>query len=542
MLNIRQIALFAVFTGFMFSSLAQTSTKISKKRSFNDARRYVLFSNYSAALPLLLNLQKNDTSNSNFNYLVGLCYLNSSFEKEKSIPYFKRASNNMSKKFKELKYNETKAPFKTMYHIGQAYHFAYNFDKAETYFNKYKELVFDNSKELALADRQIEMCNNGLKSINDSIEISIDNMGNIINTEYDEHTPVLTADEKTLIFTSRRRGSTGGVLTDDGRYFEDIYVSKKVQSTWSLPEKISSNINTNGHEATICLSADGQELYIYKDDYGNGNIYVSRYEDKDWTVPEKLGSNINSPANETSATISSDGNTLIFVSDRGNGKGGKDLYIVRRLPGGEWGRVRNMGSKLNTLYDEEGPFLHPDGTTLYFSSKGHNSIGGYDLFYSELQNDSVWGEPVNMGYPINTTSDDVFYHLSADGKRAYFSSIREDGLGGRDLYVMNLLSLPERSSAVIKGSVKMEGTGEIPKNIVIIVKEAVSGKFVGRYKPNKENGNYIIILKQGKEYLFTCETNDYIFSPEKINVPNNTAFTEMNKPIVLNPLGVIKKK
>lgn len=542
MLNIKDITLLILFLLLASFGTAQSNSKILKKRQFNDAKRFILFSNYEAALPIILNLQRNDTSNANFNYLVGLCYINCPFDKVKSIPYFKRAANSMTAKYKELKYNEVRAPYKTMFHLGQAYHFSYQFDKAENFFNKYKELAFENPHELDHANRQIEMCKNGLLLMNDSVEISIDNLGNIVNTEFDEHTPVISTDEKTLIFTSRRRGSTGGTLTDDGRYFEDIYISKKINGQWFSPEKISPNINTDRHEATICLSSDGQELYLYKDDFGNGNIYISRNNGNNWTVPEKIESNINTAANETHATTSADGTTIIFVSDRGNGKGGKDLYIAQRLPGGEWGLAQNMGDLLNTKYDEEGPFLHPDGYTLYFSSKGHNSIGGYDLFYCELQNDGSWSAPINMGYPINTTADDVFYVLSADGKRAYFSSVREDGLGGRDLYVMNLLSLPERASAVIKGTVQMEGTNEIPKDIVIIVKESKTGKYIGRYKPNKETGNYIIILRQGKDYLFTCETSEFIFSPETISIPDKTAFKEINKPIVLSPIGVIKKK
>ena len=535
-----------LFLGIFFflisHGFSQNQKKGEKKKSFNDARKFILASNFHAALPIVLNLQRNDTSNANLNYLVGICYINSHFQKEKAIPYLKKASADLSNKYKELKYNETKAPYKTMFHLGQAYSFDYQFDKAENYFNKYIELVADNPKEKGISERQIEMCENGIKLTKDTIDISIENLGSIINSEYNEHTPILTTDEKTIIFTSRRMGSTGGQLTPSGRYFEDIYVSKKTNSQWSNPQKISENINTNGHEACICLSPDGKELYLYKDDEGNGNIYVSEFEKNEWSVPEKMGSNINTKANETHATISADGTTLIFVSDRGDGKGEKDLFIVHRLPGGEWGLAQNMGDKLNTKYDEEGPFLHPDGTTLYFSSKGHNSMGGYDLFYSEKQPDDSWGEPVNMGYPINTTSDDVFFVLSADGKRAYFSSVREDGMGSKDLYVMNLLSLPERSSTVIKGTVKMDKTGEIPKNIVIIVREAGSDKFIGRYKPNKESGNYIIILKQGKEYLFTCETPEYIFTPEKVSIPDKTAFREINRPIILNPIGVLKKR
>ena len=538
----KYIFLFFLLLFIFNQGYSQNHSKSERKKLFNDARRFILASNFKAALPIVLNLQRNDTGNANFNYLAGVCYINSPFDKGKAIPYLKKASANLSKNYKELKLKETNAPYKSIYYIGEAYSFEYQFDKAENYFNKYKELEFDNPKEISNADRQIEMCQNGINLTKDSIEISIENLGNIINTEFNEHTPILTTDEKTLIFTSRRSGSTGGQLTPSGRYFEDIYISKKVKDQWSSPEKISPNINTPGHEASICLSPDGRELYLYKDDEGDGNIYVSDFIKNEWTIPQKIGSNINTKANETHATISADGTTLIFVSDRGDGKGGKDLYIVNRLPGGEWGLAQNMGEILNTKYDEEGPFLHPDGTTLYFSSKGHNSMGGYDLFYSELQPDDTWGKPLNMGYPINTTSDDVFYVLSADGKRAYFSSIREDGFGSRDLFVMNLLSLPERSSAVIKGTVQMEKTGEIPKSIVIVVKEAKTGKEIGRYKPNKETGNYIIILKQGADYIFTCETPEYVFSPEKISIPDKTAFREINRPIILNPIGILKKK
>jgi len=534
--------LLVVFAAYSINIFSQNRSELSDKQKFNNAKRFILYSNYQAALPILLNILHHDSANSNYNYLVGLCYLNSSSDKEKSIPYLKLASQNISEKYKGLKFKEKKAPIKTILHIGEAYHFLYQFDKAENYFVKYKELMYNNPKEIKIADHFIEMCKNGILLLKDSIEISVENAGNTINSEYDEHTPCISADEKTLIFTSRRRGGTGTDLCEDGKYFEDIYISNKIDNKWTYPRNISKNINTEKHEATVCVSADGLELYVYKDDNGDGNIYVSYFDKNDWTVPQKLGSNINTTSNETSATISSEGNTLIFSSDRGNGKGGKDLYIVNRLPGGEWGLAQNMGNLINTDYDEEGPFLHPDGSTLYFSSKGHNSMGGYDLFSCELNTDGSWAAPVNMGYPINTTSDDVYFNMSADGKRAYYSSLKEDGFGGRDIYIMNFLSLPERSSTVIKGTVLMDKTNEIPKNIVIVVKEKDTQKLVGTYKPNKETGNYIIILRQGKDYTFTCETPELVFTPETISIPDKSAFQLINKPIILNPLGIIKTK
>jgi hypothetical protein len=180
---------------------------------------------------------------------------------------------------------------------------------------------------------------------------------------------------------------------------------------------------------------------------------------------------------------------------------------------------------------------------LYFSSKGHNTIGGYDLFYSELNEDGTWSKPKNLGYPINTTEDEVFYHLTADEKRAYFSSIREDSYGGKDIYVMNLLSLPERSSSVIKGKVFFENNDTVPvKDILIKVIDNKTGKLMGQYKPNRETGYYVMILKQNRDYTIICENKEYEFSPKVFHVPQNSSLFEIEKPLVLEPLGKIMPK
>jgi tetratricopeptide (TPR) repeat protein len=532
-----------IFSFPLFAN-AQPFSKWQEKKHFNEARRLILFNNYKDAIPHLEFLLKKDSANANFNYLMGICYLHIALKKDKSISYLLEAAKSTHTKYTELDFKERNAPYKTYFLLGQAYHSMYKFDKAENYFAKYMEYVTVNSDDYNEAKRYIEICQYAPKLINDSIEISIENMGPVINSEWDEHSPTLTSDENTLIFTSRRKGSTGGMLTDDGRYYEDIYISHKENGKWTEPVGISPNINTDKHEASICISPDGQELYIYKDDYGIGNIYLSNKDTANkWSKPVKLEPQICTTANETHATISADKNTLIFVSDRSGGFGGKDLYVSNRLPNGEWGISKNLGNAINTPYDEEGPFLLPDGYTLYFSSKGHNTLGGYDLFYSELQGDGTWSTPKNLGYPINTTEDDVFYVLSADEKRAYFSSIRDDSYGGKDLYVMNLLSLPERSSSVIKGKVFIQGNDSVPiTDITINVKDNKTGKIMGQYKPNKSTGYYIMILRQNHEYTITCENKEYEFEPKIFTVPMNTSLYELEKPIVLEPLGKIKKK
>lgn len=539
-----KFVIFIVILVYCSNLNGQLVSKLQAKHHFNEAKRAILFNNYMDAIPHLDYLVKKDSLNANYNYLLGLCYIQLPLQKSKSLHYLLIASKNTTNHWSELNFKEKNAPNKVYFLLGEANHFLYNFDKAENFYAKYIESLKPEDTEYKETKHMMDICHTAPSLINDSIEISIENLGTSINSEYDEHSPTLTSDENTMIFTSRRKGSTGGMKTDDGKYFEDIYVSKKVNDHWETPEKISPNINTNMHEASICISPDGQELYIYKDDYGIGNIYFSTKDTAgNWTNLVKLGPQISSSANETHATISADKNTLIFTSDRSGGYGGKDLYMSVRLPNGDWSLAKNLGPNINTPYDEEGPFLLPDGYTLYFSSKGHNTIGGYDLFYSELNEDGTWNEPKNLGYPINTTEDEVFYHLTADEKRAYFSSIREDSYGGKDIYVMNLLSLPERSSAVIKGKVYFENNDSVPvKEVLIKVIDNKTGKIMGQYKPNRETGYYIMILRQNRDYTIICENKDYEFLPKTFIVPPNSSLYEIEKPIFLEPLGKLKTK
>ena len=523
------------------NTLLCQNNNINTKKLFTEANTNIRFKNYSTALNSLLKINAVDSTNANINYLIGICYLNSHFNKSNAINYLIKSLKNTSVNYKENNYKETNAPINAYFYLAKAYHVNYQFNKALEYYNAYKSLIpVQDSLIQKNLEYDILLSKNGLEIVKETLQLFIENIGSQINSNFDEHTPVLTADESTMIFTSRRKGSTGNLLDNDGRFFEDIYISEKKDGKWQEPENIGEPINTSGHEASIGLSADGQELFIYRDDFGDGNIYVSKRDSNKWTKPIKLSTNINSTANETHASVSADGTTLYFVSDRKGGFGGKDIYFSKRLPNGEWSLAKNIGDKINTPYDEEGTFIHPDGFTLYFSSKGHNSMGGYDLFYSELQNDETWSKPKNMGYPINTTEDDVFYVLSADGKRAYYSCYKENGLGGKDIYRMNLLSLPERSLAVITGVVRKKSSDIVPKDIEITVTDSESGVKIGSYKPNKQTGRYTLILLQNKEYIISCEAKGCVFNNEIIKIPNNSSFYEINKPIELDPIVTVE--
>ncbi|MFH2141524.1 MAG: hypothetical protein ABIJ97_03815, partial [Bacteroidota bacterium] len=508
---------------------------------FIDAQKEMQLGNPQSALDILIKLHETDPANSNINYLIGFCYYNfkEKNDKLKSIPYLTKATQNVSPEYKTGIYKETNAPPITLLYLGEMYYLNYDFDNALKYFEQYKPYILDPLK-IEYLDKISKYALNGQTYLKNPVQIDILNLGDTVNSEFDDHSPVVDINETKMVFTSKRKGSTGNLKTTDGQYFEDIYLSIKENGQWQLPEKISYNINTMEHEASIALSVDGNELFIYKDDVGEGgNLYNSFFANGDWSKPQKLGSNINTEYNEEHATISPDGRTLYFTSNRPGGYGGYDIYYVNRLPNGEWGLALSMGDIINTAFDEAGPFIHQDGTTLYFSSNCHRSMGGFDLFFSVFKDDGTITEPQNLGYPINTIENDLFYVLSSDGKRAYYSSEKKDTRGKKDIYLMDLASLPERSLIVISGTIQKQGTGEIIYDAVLTVNDAKTDNIIGEFKPNKTSGKYLLVLPKSKtEYIISCDKGEFVNN--KIIIPNESSFYYLRKPIILNPIGIIK--
>ncbi len=529
-----------LFVGNSFSQ-KKDKTEPQKRKLFIEAHKHLQLDDVPSALQTFLSLYKLDSINANVNYLIGYCYftLENETDKIKSIPYLIKALTSISEEYSEGIYKEKNAPVKTYYYLAQAYYIDYKFEEAIKYFTEYRKHVSD-PKELEEVEQLTLYAINGKDLILTPVKIDIFNLGGTINSEYDDHSPVTNISETKMVFTSKRKGSTGNLKTTDGQYFEDIYISHKSDGKWGKPEKISYNINTMEHEASIALSVDGDELFIYKDDVGEGgNLYRSFYENEDWSKPEKLGSNINTEFDEGHATISPDGRTLYFTSNRRGGYGGFDIYYVNRLPDGQWGLAQNLGQDINTKYDEGGPFIHQDGTTLYFSSKGYNSIGGYDLFYTIMKDDGTFSKPENLGYPINTINDDVFYILSADGKRAYYSSEKDDSYGGKDIYLMDLVSLPERSLVVVSGNIVKQSNKEVVKGAILTVKDAKTGKIIGAFKPNKSTGKYLVVLPKAKSlYKISCNVGEFV--NDELKLPSNSSFYYLQKPVVINPIGELK--
>jgi hypothetical protein len=373
-------------------------------------------------------------------------------------------------------------------------------------------------------------------------DITISNMGATINNEFNDYSPVISVDENALFFTSRRLriDSSNTALVDDkdGQFFEDIYVSYKNRNgDWQEPELLNIN-ETSQHSATINVSIDGQELFIYKDSEGGGDIYQSALVGETWSDPESLGNDINSNYWETHGALSADGNTMYFVSDRPGGYGGRDIYRCVKLPTDEWSKPLILGPEINTKYDEDAPFIHPDGRTLYFASQGHSSMGGFDIFHSRVNNEGKWVEPSNVGYPINTVDDDVFYVTSADSRRAYFSSNRDGGYGRKDIYMVELPSPDDGSNlAVLKGFVLPAEGKEIPANTAIFVTDNETGE-TSSYRPRMRDGAFVAILEPCKEYEIDYQVNDKSIHTETLQVDCGTSYKEINREVTLDPINL----
>ena len=515
-------------------------TTSAYKRIYPVASKQLVAKKYPQAAKNFLELLELNPKNFNVSYKVGLCYLEMNGEKPKAVPYLEAAASNVTAKYKD-NFKETSAPEDALLQLARAYHLASQFNNAIAAYKRYKTKVSKADKEQhASLDRQIEMCKNGSSISQQPVSAEVTRLGDNINSIYDEYSPVIDASETTMIFTSRRPNSTGRYVAEDEKYYEDIYVSQKKDGEWQTPVSIGDNINTEGHEATISLSADGQRLFIYKDDFGDGNIYESKLDGGVWQEPVMLNDNINSTFRETHVSITADGQLLYFTSDRAGGSG-MDIYQAGLLPNGDWGKPIKLSDKINTPFDEEAPFIHPDGKTLFFSSKGHSSMGGYDIFFSVLDEKGNWSTPMNMGIPVNTADDEYFFNTSPDGKRGYYSSSNQSGKGGKDIFMMNMGLEEEVPLTVYKGVFAPGPDGKLPPNASVTVSDNETGDMFGIYKPRNDNGSFVLILHPGNNYNIAYEADGYMYRSEKLFVPENTAYFEIHRTIELKKM-MLKKK
>jgi hypothetical protein len=536
---------------FVRPSVQAQGDNTSFNWKFEEGNKLMEEKFYNQAAEIWDGLLATDPENSNLNYKLGYSYFNSYNQKSKALPYLEKASatrGNKSGSFNTSGYDpfdsqERNAPPEVDYYLGRAYHLNNQFDKADVAYQKFIDGNDPKHYLHGMAVRGKEQTANARVLQAEPLDYQISNVGTVINTDGPDFSPVLSVDGNALFYTSRRvrPDSANAAIIDPiaGLPYENVYVSyKDREGVWQTPEVLNINPPT-GHLATINVAADGQTLFVYKSDGGDGNIYESKLVGELWSEPVLMGSDINTKAWETHGAISADGNTFYFISDRKEGSsGGRDIYRVVRLPNGAWSKAQNLSPVVNTPYDEDGPFIHPNGRTLYFSSMGHNSMGGFDIFFTEMNEDGTWTAPKNLGSPLNTTDDDVFFITTADGRRGYFSSDKIGGHGEKDIYFVDLPSEMEAEGlTVLKGYIIPAPGEELPPSTILYVTDKSTGE-VKSYKPRQRDGVYVAILPPCKEYNLDYRVNDKTVHTEDIFVECESSYQEINKEIYLSPVSL----
>ena len=408
----------------MFFSLVLLSQDVKKLQdSFLEAEYFFMNQNYSDALPAYLQLYEKMPESANLAFRIGVCYLNIAGKKNLSVKYLEAASKNISAKHKEGTLTQVAAPYDALFELGNAYRINYQFDKAKNAYMKYEETLLPDDKEnINFIDHEIKVCDNAKNLISKPVDFTLENVGNLFNDEKSNYNPVISANGKSFAYMVSLK------------FYNAIMFSRLVNGKWSIPVNISPDLQTDGDVFISCLSSDGKMLFLSMSDKYNSDLYYSTFDGTKWSKIVKLNKNINTKAWESHAFISEDGNSLVFASDRPGGFGGLDIYISKN-ENGDWGPAVNSGPEINTPFNEDRPFLINNGRTLFFASQDHNNIGGYDIFKSEMQPNGIWSSPQNLGYPLNTPDDDIFFMPVGNGKSGYISVFREgNGFGREDIY------------------------------------------------------------------------------------------------------------
>jgi outer membrane protein OmpA-like peptidoglycan-associated protein/tetratricopeptide (TPR) repeat protein len=556
-----------------------TQSFLLGRKEFDETRRYYLadhkyypvshydyqkagLKNFRDALAPLSDAQRFNPGNAKLNYMLGFIWFITDPSTRETLANFEAANSQDPNVEPDL-----------AYWLAWTYQLNSRWDEAITSYRKYLGYVQLKMKgNLAAVEdvnKKISECMTGKDLSARPERVFVDNLGPSINSPFPDYGPSISTDEETIFFTARRPNSVGGKKNDyDNGYYEDVYSSYKVKGQWQVARQLSKKVNTDLHDAVMGLSPDGSKLFIYRNSgTDGGDLYESVLFGSDWEEPVHMNKNINTKFHETSVSQSYDGRRLFFISDKISGLGDRDIYYSDLDVKGEWGPAKNMGPEINTKFAEEAVFMHPDGVTLYFSSKGHNTMGGYDIFKTSMVN-GKWSKPENMGYPINGPDDDVFFVVSGSGNRAYFASAKQGGYGEKDIYKITFLG-PEKQPmlntqdqliaavaspvsnlktetaievksakmTLLKGFVR-DAKSNQPLEAAIDLIDNDKNTVIATFNSNSSTGKYLVTLPSGKNYGISVKKENYLFHSENFNLPEGANFQEYDLDIALKKIEI----
>jgi hypothetical protein len=453
-----------------------------KEELFDDAEYFFWSEDYEEALYYYLELIKLEPENANFNYKIGESYLNIPGKEPLGIPYFEKAIENLTEKkeYQRKSFTEQHAPLHALFYLGNAYRINNELDKALQIYEQFVSSPwYEGEYNLSIVNNEIEATERA-KIIKDSpTSILQHNIGEPVNTGLEEFNPVISGDGNTLVFV---RGL---------KFYDAIFLTTKINGRWSEPVNINTMIGSDGEMYPTGLSFNGKKLLLVRHQKNNDDIYLTQLDEKIWDKAKPLSDNINTRKNENHASFSDDGLKIFFSSDRRGGEGGYDIW-VSELHNHEWKKPDNLGETINTEFDESTPFSVNNGKTLYFSSKGHYNMGGYDIFYSNIENNN-WKTPVNIGYPINTTGDNQFFVPLNKGKNAMTALTKSDGHGGSDIYLIDILSKPTHLVADRNFDRVSEPTHlEVKNSFNVLIVNELTTDTLGVLRYNKKSDSFEI--------------------------------------------------
>lgn len=529
----------------------------------NKYYRQGLKGSYQMALEYYLKAVEYNEDYAPLLYKIGVCYEKASDEKN-TLKYIKQAWDYDAFLTEDIHF-----------WLGRAYHLNSQFSKAIDEYKEYRDGLDEKKLKADRYDinKYIEECQDAMDLTEKPIRILIDNVGESINSKYPDYAPVFCSYDSIILFTSRRDITMGGkrnALTNE--YYEDIYFTSWLNGKWWESKSYGKPINSKGNDAAVAVSTTGSEMLIYRGKEKNGNIYKAdfNFNTKKWKKPKKIIRKINTKKyRETTLTFSHDSTTIFFVSNNKKGVGGKDIWIISKKPNSNsgWSKPKNLGSLVNTTYDEEAVFLTEDDKTLYFASKGHNSMGGYDIFKTYWLPDGTFTKPENVGFPLNTPEDDMFFSISKNGRFGYYASKgNEVNYGDFDLYSVIFLG-PEKpllqeneddliahikepvseitmeepifiqtmKLTVVKGVVS-EFSTLVPLEATVEIIDNATEEIIQTIKTNATTGEYMVMLPSGKNYGMSVSAENYMFHSENFEIPAEQEFQEIIKDVQLLPL------
>ncbi len=519
---IKTILLLIIILNSIGGVVAQNNKKV-KYKLFKQALTKFNNEEFCIALPIFLKYDSLYPNEFETNYYIGACYLNTPYQKTEGIPYLEFAVKNGEKLLPAIVFKD----------IAIAYQLNMKFDKAISNYKKYLKLCFKDDEYKNYVLKSINDCEYAIKNLSDTLTVDIEKINNKINNNNSNEYPFISTDDELMFFTRTYRKKEGVIIVDS---ISKVYFSKKKNRIWSNPNELKINLPYNTKQATLVgISPQGSELFFRIDiDSLNSDLFICKLEGDSCKELKEFNSKINSKFKESMCSITADGKDFYFSSNRPHGYGGFDIYKITKIDENKWENPVNLGNGINTVFDEDGPFIHPDKQTLYFSSKGHTGYGGYDFYVSEYQLfDNAWSQPNNLGYPLNTTYNDIGIYLTADARLAYYSSSNKNKNQKYDIYVAKFSnSIP---LTLVKGTITDVDNKPLMAHIRVVdhqTQEQV--KYI--YNSNSKTGKYLMIFPPGKNYDMIVEAEGYIPHIVNIYIPEQTYFYSLFQEIHLEKL------